>query len=281
MRYADVRFALMSALVAGLSVSARAGLLHEDLNMKLTADIRSAYVGSGGSVVETEPVSSQCLSGWYSLHDYGRIGGYFWIVSALCGQKDDVRRRLFNEIETGIEYGYTYRFNGDWAIDTEVINLWDPCIGYDSYDPGEIDTMIELIQSLENPYVTPYYELMAEYYPNNWIRCATGLRHAFAFLDGRLTVTPYACVIWGDGNRYEMKFEQESDATLSFWGFTAMYSWIGVRCNYKVNEYLSVYARFQQYDVIDPAGRDHEEARDVPWAVCDYPVAVLGAAVLF
>lgn len=269
------------ALASGLAMRVAAGVWADDLNMRLSADFRSAYIASGGSVVETTPVSSQCLSGWYDLHDCGRVGGYLWIVSAMLGQKDDVRRRLFNEIETGVQYNYTYRFCKDCALDTEVINLWNPCFGYDSYDSSQIDTMLELVQSLENPYVTPYYELMYEYAPNSWLRCTTGIRHAFVFFDGRLTVTPFASVIWGDSNRYEMKFEQESKADLSFWGYTAMYSLVGVRSSFAVNDRLSVYLRLLQYDIIDPAGRKHEKERDVPWAVCDYPVAIIGVVFAF
>lgn len=281
MIFCRARFIILVGIVLGALSCAWAGLLADDLNMKLKADLRNAYVSSGGSVVETEPVSAQSLSAWYDLHEYGRIGGYFWTISSLCGQKDDVRRRLFHEIETAPQYGYTYKFCSGLAIDTEIANIFNPTIGYDDFEAKDTDMIINVIQSLENPYVTPYYDFKGEYYPNNWIRCATGIRHAFLFFDGRLSVMPFWSVIWGDNNRYEMKFEQESESMMSFFGFTAMYSWVGIRCNYKINDYWSTYLRLQQYDIIDPAGRKHESEKDVPWAVCDYPLVVIGAALSF
>ena len=256
-----------------------AGLLHPDLDLSLSADFRSAYISSSSSVVETKPVTSQCLTGDFGLGAFGRIEGYFWIVSALSGQKDDYRRRAFNEIETSVAYAYDWRFAKDWSLDSLAGPVLNPAIGYDSYDSGEITHEIRAIQALSNPYLTPYYDLMAAYHPSSWMRINTGFRHVFTFFDGTLSLTPFWHVTWGDRDRYEAKFGPEPESEVL--GFSPMCSMAGVWVRYYLRKHFSLYLRLQQYDVIDAHARDYEKNRDVCWAVCDYPFAVLGATLHF
>ena len=262
-----------------MALGTSAGDILPELNMSLSADFRSAYISSSGSAVETRPVTSQCLAGTYGFGEYGTLAGYVWTVSALTGQKDRFRRRAFNEVESGLLYRYSWEFADGLSLNNSAGHLWDPEFGYHGFKESEITHEIAVVQSLENPYVTPYYDLQGAYHPTRWVRVNTGIRHAFTLLDGALSLTPFGHVIWGSGRRYEQKFEAAPNSDIC--GFTPMYLMTGVLANYRVHERLTLYLRLQQYDVIDPSGRRHEKARDVSWAVRDMPFVVAGVTVHF
>lgn len=272
-------FVFLSLLTS--AVSAPAGLLCENVDLWLSTDIRSAYVSSGGSVVETRPVSAQFLEGWCHLGEGGRIGAYFWIVSAWSDQRDADRRRLFNELETGLQYAYDYRFTEALSLNTQIVNLWNPCIGYDSYAANEIDTIVQVVEAFENPVVTPYLDFRYAYHPDQWSQFATGLRRRFDFGDGRLAVTPFASLIWGDDHRYDNKYGKSADPSFRFCGYIPMCSLVGVRCAYKISSNLQVYCHLQQYDVIDPDGRRQMRKSPKDWVVRDLPIGEVGVALQF
>ena len=267
-----------AAVGALLPTRAEASSLHPDLGLSVSADFRSAYVPVNGGIVETRPVTSQCLDWFWRLDPYGRVGGYAWVVSALSGQKDDLRRRAFNELEVGISYAYEWHFADGWSLDSNLGHIWDPGIGYESFDADAYTHEAHFVQKLSNPYLTPYYDVMVCYHPDPWIRVNTGLQRPFLFLDDRLCIMPKVFVTWGDSNRYEAKFNTEMDGGDIF-GFCPMYINSGIWSTYRFSDRLSLYLRVQMYDVIDQKGRDYEDGRDVSWAVSDLPFVVIGVAV--
>lgn len=261
-----------------LSGEVGASFVHPDLDLSVSADFRSAYISSSGGAVETRPVTSQCLDWSWRTGDYGRIEGYAWVVTALSGQKDDLRRREFNEIEAEISYAYDWKFASGWALNNQLGHIWDPAIGYESFDASAFTHEIHFVQKLSNPYLTPYYDVMYCYHPDPWIRVNTGLQRPFYFLGGRLCIMPKVFVTWGDSNRYEAKFNTELDGGDVF-GFRPMYVNSGIWSTYRLNDRLSFYLRLQMYDVIDDKGRDFENGRSESWAVCDMPFVVIGMTI--
>ena len=261
-----------------LSEDAGASFIHPDLGLSVSADFRSAYISSSGGAVETRPVTSQCLDWSWRMGNYGRFEGYAWIVSALTGQKDELRRRAFNELEAEISYAYDWRILDGWALNNQLGHIWDPGIGYESFDAEAFTHEIHFVQKLSNPYLTPYYDVMYCYHPAPWIRVNTGLQRPFYFLDGRLCIMPKVFVTWGDSNRYEAKFNTKLDGGDVF-GFRPMYVNSGIWSTYRLNDRLSFYLRLQMYDVLDEKGRNFENGRSESWAVCDMPFAVIGVTV--
>ena len=278
MRCKSVVRALGAAGCVLLKTDIGASSVHPDLGLSVSADFRSAYISSSGGAVETRPVTSQCLDWSWRMGDYGRFEGYAWVVSALTGQKDELRRRAFNEIEAEISYAYDWKFASGWALNNQLGHIWDPGIGYESFDTKAFTHEIHFVQKLSNPYLTPYYDVMCCYHPAPWIRVNTGLQRPFYFLDGRLCIMPKVFVTWGDSNRYEAKFNTELDGGDVF-GFCPMYVNSGIWSTYRLNDRLSFYLRLQMYDVIDDKGRNFEDGRSEPWAVCDFPYAVAGFTV--
>lgn len=185
---------------------------------------------------------------------------------------------MFNELEAEISYAYDWKLSEEWSLDSHLGHIWDPGFGYESYDAGGFTHEVRFFQKLQNPHVTPYYDVMQCYHPGPWVRVNTGLQRAFFFFDGRLSVMPKVYVTWGNSDRYEAKFNTEM-AGGDVFGFKAMYVNTGIWTNYRMNERLSFYLRLQQYDVIDSAGRNYERSRKESWAVCDLPYIVIGAAV--
>ena len=274
------RSAFLLVLAAGVFPADDAGAssIHPDLGLSVSADFRSSYISSSGGAVETRPVTSQCLDWSWRMGPYGRFEGYAWVVSALTGQKDELRRRAFNEIEIEVSYAYDWKFAEGWALNNQLGHIWDPGIGYDTFDASAFTHEIHFVQKLSNPYLTPYYDVMYCYHPAPWIRVNTGLQRPFYFLDGRLCIMPKVFVTWGDSNRYEAKFNTELDGGDVF-GFCPMYVNSGIWSTYRLNDRLSFYLRLQMYDVIDEKGRSYENGRDVSWAVCDQPFVVIGFTV--
>ena len=97
---------------------------------KLDVSVRSGYLTSSGSLYDTRPVTTQCLTEKADLGDFGYVEGYAWFISSLHNRQKDRHRVLFNEFEGAVFYGYPWRICRNVVLDTKAGPLWNPPIGY-------------------------------------------------------------------------------------------------------------------------------------------------------
>lgn len=253
-------------------------MLLQDLDLRFRNEFHSAYISNTtGGIGETRPMLTETFSGRYRLGEWGSVGGYAWVRSALTGQKDEFRRRAFDCFEYGANYAYTWNFAKDLGLYSYIDHLWSPSPGW--YERSTALHAIVLEQALENPYATPYYKFLASYYPHRWKTLKLGLRQPYGILVDGLVATPYVELICGDRRRYKSKYGIEPDETCC--SMVPFASEFGIAVTYKVSEFVSTRLRFRNWNLLDHSARVQERERDEPWRVCWLPVATFAVDITF
>lgn len=263
---------------SSLPFFASGGLILPDLDLKFRNEFQSAYLSTtSGSPGETRPMFSQTFSGYYDFGTWGRVGGYAWTRSALTGQKDEYRRRAFECFEYGAEYDNTWHFAKDFGLYSYIDHIWSPSPGW--YEHGSTYHGILIQQALENSFATPYYKMLAGYYPHQSEALKLGLRRIWHLFERRLFLTPYAELISFDRRRYKSKYG--ADPTERYCGFRTVATEFGVIITYRIAENVSSRLRLRNWNLIEHAARIHERNRDDSWAVCWLPLFTFGIDIMF
>ena len=242
----------------------------------LCLEIDSAYLASGGTLCDTMPVSTQELDGLWDLGEYGWIDGYGWIVSSLHDQQRDAHRSLFYEFEGSIRYGYSWEVSKELSVRTQAGWLWNPQIGFPD-DNGNYNGPIA-VQSLENPYVVPYYNALWLIQPKSRGRVRLGLRRKFDLAED-WTFTPSIETVWSDSNRFVAKYGEEPRQAFLGGGFAT--ERLDLKFRWQVWEDLAVYAQFQQFTVLGAQPRRAIRKSSTYYAKTDWIIGIIGIEYTF
>ena len=273
--------ALLAAAVAAAAARAYTldddmlfGMVPDDMGFKAYSEIGSGYISSSGNISDTRPVAIECVSGDAGLGDYGEIGGYVWTISKLHGKRDATHRRAFYEFEMGVWYGYDWRIADGWGVDSKIMPMWD-------VEPGvkrskHVTQELQVVQSLENPYLTPYYSLLYCYAPNHWFRVRMGVRRSFKLMEG-VSLAPGAETVYSDARRYETRYGHEPESRLD--GFSSLISYVTLKWDFAEN--WNVYFRIKQYDLVGSNARAAVRRNGAYYSRTDYTIYTVGVGCSF
>ena len=240
------------------------------------AEVASAYLGSGGAIYDTCPITSQELGWFFDFGEYGWIDGYFWIVSSLHNRQRESHRVLFSEYETVINYGQTWRISEKASVKAKVGPLWNPAIGY--YDSHNNYWGPYVSLQLDNPVVVPYMNGLWLLAPKMRGRIRFGLRKKFALTEV-LDIVPMVETVWMDRRRFDARYGADPEDAFMGGSFATMTS--GARLTWKVTDDFHAYFRFLMFDVINSQARRAVKKQDAYYAKCDWPVFRLGVEYSF
>ena len=240
------------------------------------AEVASAYLGSSGAIYDTNPVSSQELGWLFDLGDYGWIGGYFWIISALHDRQNESHRMVFNEFELLIRYGQKWQISDKFALKASAGPLWNPPIGYkDSHNNcwGPY-----VVADIDNPYVVPYMSGLWLLAPQMSGRICFGVRKPFALTD-TISLTPSFETVWMDRRRFDSRYGMEPEK--AFFGGSFATVTTGVNLSWQITEDFRSYFKFLMFDAINSQARKALKNQDAYYAKCDWPIFRIGAEYSF
>lgn len=255
----------------------------EDLFSKYIADsagfhaysrVGTGYISTSGNISETRPVAIECVSGEVKIGDYGEIGGYVWTISKLHGKRDATQRRPFYEFEMGVWYRNLWEIAEEWSVDTMVCPLWDTCAGIRTSKHVTQELMVN--QSLENPYLTPYYGFLHSYAPDHWFRTRIGVRRSFRIFDN-LTLTPAVETVYSDPRRYRLRYGERPDVFIE--GFSTLISVVTLK--WKFTDNWNVHFIVKQYDLLGGDARKAIRARTEYYQRTDYAIFTVGVGCDF
>lgn len=235
------------------------------------AEVASAYLGSGGAIYDTRPISSQEVGWFFDFGDYGWIDGYFWIVSALHDRQKESHRMLFNEIETVIRYGHKWQLSDNVALKTSAGPLWNPPVGYEESHKNYWGPYVAA--HVDNPYIVPYMSGLWLLSPRMRGRIRFGVRKAFA-LSECVSLTPSLETVWMDRRRFVARYG--SDPEKAFFGGSFATVTTGLNLSWQITENCRSYLRFLMFDVINSQARRAVKKQDAYYAKCDWPIFRLG-----
>jgi len=242
-----------------------------------SCDFASAYISTSGGLYDTCPVSTQSLDWRQNLGDFGHIDGYFWIISALHDKQHENHRALFYCSEGAIRYGYDIAFADDFVLRTKCGPFWSLAIGYD--DAHMKCWGPTAVQSLDNPYVVPYWRGLWLLEPHKRGRVAAGCKKSFDLLEGA-SLTVYAESVWMDHRRFYARYGGEPEEK-TFLGGAVAYVIFGVKFDWRVSEDVKLYASASQYDVVNPQARDAIRHGGHYYDKCDWPIFKIGVTYTF
>lgn len=244
----------------------------------LWTEFENAYLSSSGTLSDTRPISMENVDWTYRLGDYGKFWGYGCFLGTLHERQHEYHRAAFNEFETGFFYGYDWKLNDEFTFCNSAGGVWNPLFGYrDSYR----DTLWEYryFQSLENPYLTPYWDILGLLSPSpSWMRIRMGVRRSFNLTD-TLVLTPSIDCVWGDYDRYHARYGEYPSRDFLHGAFVSTTA--GLKLEWFITKCFSVWAKVRQFDTIDPQARRLEKKKTVYWAKPDYTIFTLGMGLHF
>lgn len=249
--------ALLCSLLAATSLATNENSFVERLHLDAYADFETAYK-QRGFVIDKHPIFVQSVEPLVDLGMFGFVGFDVWAVSATSrtGQSYN-RRNAYNEVYYDVLYGYEYSFVEDWKLSTWVWLGWDTLPGYREDSQGFSEWCIE--QSLENPYVSPYWHLERCVKGGDGSYWEVGLRRRFNLTDQlKLTVSFFSELC--NGRHISSTYGANpfsGDGTYSS-GFMALD--LDIRLAYYLTEWMNIYAFVHQFDAVSSDLRDINEA---------------------
>ena len=244
---------------------------------RLFTEFETAYLSSSGTLCDTRPTSLQNLDWAFHLGDYGRLYGYGAFLSMLHDKQHEMHRPAFNEFEGGVFYGYDWRLSDEVKFFNGAGGVWNPLFGYrNGYD----DTLWEFryFQSLENPYLTPYWDTLTLIEPGQWTRLRFGVRRDFALCES-VTLSAWVDGVWGCKRRFAARYGDEPEHR--FMDGAIYSSMVGLQLSWHFAENWCIYAKVRQFDTLNHQARRAEKRKSSYYARRDVTIGTIGVAYEF
>jgi len=241
--------AVLAVLCLGRNVSGAAWF---EPHASVDVGVRSAYI-SRGRVIEHTPIQANDIDVRFDLSGFGRFGLDHWNCSSLGDSASRFHRRAFHELDWTPYYGYAWRFSDGWSLDSEIRPQWQAYYGGVRRDPPT-SFELDFVQSIKNPYVTPFWMMRYTFEPVRWGYYVVGLKRTFVICR-YLRLTPRVSTDFADGAGRRRRFGPRSDGTPYGAGILSVVA--ELKAEVPITDWFSLYAAVGQFDVLDSGGRDN------------------------
>lgn len=247
------------------------------LSFSAYADVESAY-WARGVIVDKNPYSAQFVNVEANLSPYGRIGGYAWSVSSMSRTGQDAcRQNFYNEVDYCAYYGYSLDIVRDWALDTSIGPKWVTLPGYHPHATTMDE--LDLRQSLNNPYLTPYYLMRRFVHPTDMCYWDVGVTRSWDLME-RLTMSITAFAEFGNSRHLMAQYGHHPSGDGHFTnGLMALN--LLVRIDYALTDAIGIYAFVHQFNTANEDARAALDADLRPESLKDLTMFGVGITVKF
>ena len=163
-----------------------------------------------GSLVNSQPTMQGYLEANVNLIGNLSLGIGCWSNTDLTDKRRSTLGKAFNEYDPNIHLDYKFYFDDDekWALAYRSTIVWYyyPHRRHDHLW-GSIHTTMDWNHyfELENPYLTPFINVVHEYHESDGNLLQFGVKRTLAFADRKdflknLTITPSATFVWRNRN---------------------------------------------------------------------------------
>ena len=156
--------------------------------LDVSSEVRSTYV-SLGKIVEDRPMQVTYVRGGIDAGEFGRFGVRNWDVSSLTDRRHDAHRHALYHTELGPTWQYDLKFCDGWRLASDLTRSWTIYRGFESRQSNRTYHWCQVEQSLENPYLVPFYRMRRCFRGNDYLYFKVGARRRFPVAGG-LSVTP-------------------------------------------------------------------------------------------
>lgn len=229
------------------------------------ADIESAYL-CRGYIWDVRPYSAQSVDGEIDFGPFGRVDALVWTMSATSskGTSSRMSRYAYAEIDYLIRYCYDLEITDNWKLTSGVARQWVTNPGFVG---GHTVCDIQFMQSLHNPYVTPYWKVRAIHRPFDEAYWIVGAKRGFSLIeDLTFTVDFYGDL--GD-HRHFVNLYGSTDPDRGYHGGLQALNLV-LRLDYSITKNIGIFAFAGQFCLVSEDARaavkdtkDPEARRDL------------------
>ena len=187
---------------------------------------------------------------------FGRFGIRNWDVSSLTDRRDAVHRHALYHTEFGPTWQYDLDIADGWRLKSDVTRSWTIYRGFDEVKSNRTYHWWQVDQSLENPFVVPFWRLRRTFRGSDFFYFKAGVRRRFEVCES-LSLTPSVFAEGGNvrcqrrifGARSEGEDWRDGISSVSF----------RLEAVWRFCENVSAFAFIEQYEVV---GGDARRAND-------------------
>ena len=247
------------------------------LFFEATPEVRSTYV-SLGKLMEDRPMQITYARFGCDTGAFGRFGVRNWDVSSLTDRRAAAHRQAFYHTEVGPTWQYDLDIADDWRLKSDFTRSWTFYRRFYKSSSNRTYHWYQIEQSLENPYLVPFYRLRKCFRGNDYVYFKVGVRRRFAVWES-LSLTPSAYVEGGSSRNYRRTFgdrpgEDRWHSGVSSASFRMEASW-------SFCENVSAFVFAEQYEVVGQAARHANEKSTYRCAHNDWTLGGVGLRLKF
>lgn len=242
----------------------------------LTPEVRTTYV-SLGKIIEDRPMQTTFFRVGCDMGAFGRLGVYNFDVSSLTDRRADIHRHAFYHTEYGPFWDYDWKIAEGWTLRNGILLAITLYRGFENDASNGNYGWIQVGQSLENPYVVPYYRMRRYGLDTDYFYFRTGIRRKCRFLED-FYVTPEVCVDGGNGRNYRRVFGENING--GDWGAGGVSSiTFRIEVGWSIDGNVTLFAFVEQYEVTGGAARETNAASSNPCAHNDWTLGGVGLRI--
>ena len=251
---------------------------HKWFSLKAYADVESAYI-CRGCVWDSSPFTSQYVEGEADMDVFGRANVYVWTMSALSDDGHSTpMRRAFSEVDYGIRYFYDITLAEDWVLVNGVARQWVTNPGVRHGGHSFIDWWA--MQTLRNPYLTPYWRMRYSRHPYQSVSWVVGVRREFPLTED-LTLTADFFGDLGDNRNCQGLFGPKPNNEYSRYHGGLYALSFCLRLDYRLIDHVTLFAFVGQFGIVSDDVREALRASSAKEARSDLTYGGVGVALDF
>lgn len=246
--------------------------------VELTPEVRTTYQ-SLGKIVEDRPMQVTFVRAGYDTGTFGRFGVYNFDVSSMTDRRSEDHRHMLYHTEYGPLWGYDIDFNGDWTLKSDVMSVWTLYRGWENEASNGEFWWFQVAQSLENPYLVPYYRMRQYVSGSHYLWFEIGLRRKFRFLED-FYLQPAVYIDGGDNENYQRVIG--NNVCGNDWGGGGVSSiTFRLEAGWEICSWATLFAYVEQYEVTGHDARTSNAASSNEFAHNDWTLGGIGLRMRF
>ena len=224
--------------------------------LEVTPEVRSTYQ-SLGKIVEDRPMQVTFVRAGVDAGAFGRFGVRNWDVSSLTDRRHDAHRHALYHTEFGPTWQYDIEMADGWAVKSDLTRSWTMYRGFADDSSDKTYHWYQLDQSLENPYLVPFYRVRKCFRGNDYFYFKAGARRRFPLLwDLALVPSVFA---EGGSSRNQARVLGKRPGGGRWPDGVASVSF-RLELNWRISENVAAFVFAEQYEIV--GGDERRAARE-------------------
>ena len=240
-------------------------------------EVRSTYV-SLGRIVEDRPMQVTFTRVGVDAGAFGRFGIRNWDVSSLTDRRHDAHRHALYHTEFGPTWQYDLDIADDWRLKSDLTRSWTMYRGFAEGSDNKTYHWWQLGQSLENPYLVPFWRFRRTFRGSDYFYFKAGVRRKVDVWDA-LSLTPSVFAEGGNArNQLRVLGRRPGDG---HWDAGAASVSCRLEAAWRFCENVSAFAFVEQYEIVGGNERRAVRASSYRCAHNDWTLAGVGIRLKF